>query len=295
MARRKRALEGEIDFPRRAQRVRISRTFSEAEQVCQFARAAGVRARCGFRLTSRLLNVPDERAAVLDVKFQAGRRRRRKARGATARKRFCSRQILVGLAKSTGIVAVVQRIVDELDVFAQAENLFAGSAAATPSRSRGCKGSRLRRRLLCLDHRPRASILAELADFAEDRLLPSTCAARPRRKIFRSRCAAAASGKIKFRSRRARQAGRRKSRMSPGRTSELASCQLTCRLFVPSPKTAFAVGRFHVGFFQRAQQVNCRSQFGSFRLHDGVAFRWRQNPRLPPCRHDRTFGETRAS
>ena len=118
VARREGAFEGEMIFLAGRQRVEFQNF--QPEQIGQVARVAGV-GRDAVLVDEAGVEGADERAAVLDVEFQAvgfpGGKQMQRWRDDD----FVLRQILGGPSEIHRDVAVVKRVVDELDVFAQAE------------------------------------------------------------------------------------------------------------------------------------------------------------------------------
>src|ERR1700690_3629834 len=106
-----------------AGRQRVEFQNFEAKEISQFVWEAGVRRDVVF-VDEACVKSSDERAAVLDVKFQAvgvaaGKHMKRRRKND-----FVFRQILGRLREIHWNVAIMQRIVNKLNMFAQAEKFI---------------------------------------------------------------------------------------------------------------------------------------------------------------------------
>ncbi len=204
----KRAFECQVVFLARRQRVEF--LHFQAEQVGQVVRKSGV-GRDAVFVHQAGVERADERAAVLDVKFQpvgvAGGQQMQRRREDD----FVFRQILVRAREIHQDIPVVQRGVDELNVLAQAEKFVRRiGLLQRPFVVVRVNDARFGGDLGVLERgREDFQFLADLRHFVEHAAAAFEVVRQQRRReISRSRTAAGASGKTARRSRRGKQAGR---------------------------------------------------------------------------------------
>ena len=211
----------------------------------------------------------------MDVKFQpvglAGGQQVQRRR----ENDFVLRKVLRWPRKIHGDVAVVQRVVDELNVLAQVEKfvrldrLLQRPVVVVRVKNAG------------LGHDPgvfdgggeQFQFLADLADFLEDAVVAFEVVRQDRAGKFFVADARLPPAKIKHAAGAARNqlVGEQPDDAGTHERIDVLPVDLAGLLF-HDPETAIAVGRFDVRFFQRAEDVNVAGEFGGFGLDGRVAF-----------------------
>ena len=235
----------------------------------------------------------DEGAAVLDVKFQAvglgGSQQMQRRR----ENDFVLRNVLVWPREVHRDVAVVQRVVDELDVLAQAEKfvrlvrLLQGPVVFV-----AVKNADFGNDLGVLERgREQFQFVADLADFHEHAVVALGVVREDGAVEFFAANPGLTPAEIKDAARAARDEliGEEPDESGPHERIHVLPVDLADFLF-HGPETAIAVGRADVRFFERAQHVNVAGQFGGFGLHDDVAFDGDKINDVRPCRNGQTGG-----